>query len=546
MPCNPITSCGRCMANSLASASHSRPVQVRPQHPDSCRKLIVTIRTGCICSWFGVRFALSQGHADSSLRGKTVSVLPIEAARFEYTVPVAVMGAGGCGLCAGLAVRQSGVDVLVLERDAAPMGTTGMSTGLIPGAGTRMQKERGIEDSPGLFAADVLAKARQQTDGDVVLALASESAPTVEWLADECGVSLSLVDSFLYSGHSAKRMHGSPNRTGAELMGSLLDACTATGVDLLTEARVSNLFAGGDGRIAGLRCVRPDGSCEDLGCGALILACCGFAGNRGMVGEHLPELRHAEFFGHPGNQGDAIRWGRDLGAAIDDLGAYQGHGGLAKGYGVPILWPVILEGGIQVNLAGVRFSDESLGYSEQAVEVLAQPEHVAITVYDQRLHQLMLEFNDYREAIGAGAVRTAATPGELARAFGLPPRILERTLADTAAMTRGDRSDPFGRDFTGRPELAAPWRAVRVTGALFHTQGGLKVDATARVLREDGRPFPNLFAGGGAARGISGPSCWGYIAGNGLLTATTLGRLAGETAARLVQGRRFASGLPGR
>lgn len=460
-----------------------------------------------------------------------MSVLPAKEARFDWTVPVAVIGAGGCGLCAGLAARQAGSEVLVLERDSAPMGTTGMSTGLIPGAGSRMQKEKGIEDSPELFAADVLAKAKQQTDADVVLELARESARTVEWLADECGVALSLVDSFLYSGHSVKRMHGSPNRTGAELMGSLLDACTGAGVDLLTDASVSNLFADPDGRITGLRCSRPDGSFEDLGCNALILACCGFAGNQEMVAEYLPEMRYAEFFGHPGNQGEAIQWGREMGAAIADIRAYQGHGGLAKGYGVPILWPVILEGGIQVNLEGLRFSDESLGYSEQAVNVLAQPEHVAITVYDQRLHELMHEFNDYREAVSAGAVRKAATQGELAEAFGMPADVLDRTLADTAAMTRGEVQDPFGRDFTGRPELVAPWYGVRVTGALFHTQGGLKVDARARVLREDGSRFPNLFAGGGAARGISGPSRWGYIAGNGLLTATTFGRLAGETAA---------------
>ena len=36
------------------------------------------------------------------------------------------------------------------------------------------------------------------------------------------------------------------------------------------------------------------------------------------------------------------------------------------------------------------------------------------------------------------------------------------------------------------------------------------------------------------ARGISGPSSWGYMAGNGLLTATTFGRLAGDAAARRV------------
>ena len=96
-----------------------------------------------------------------------------------------------------------------------------MSTGLIPAAGTRMQRERGIEDSAELFAHDILSKARGATDPGIALALAESSAKTVEWLVDTHDVPLTLVDSFLYPGHSVKRMHGSPNRTGSELMGAL-------------------------------------------------------------------------------------------------------------------------------------------------------------------------------------------------------------------------------------------------------------------------------------------------------------------------------------
>jgi fumarate reductase flavoprotein subunit len=74
---------------------------------------------------------------------------------------------------------------------------------------------------------------------------------------------------------------------------------------------------------------------------------------------------------------------------------------------------------------------------------------------------------------------------------------------------------------------------VKVTGALFHTQGGLVVDEQARVLDAKGQPLPNLFAGGGAARGISGAHVWGYLSGNGLLSAVALGRIAGRNAAAL-------------
>ena len=75
-----------------------------------------------------------------------------------------------------------------------------------------------------------------------------------------------------------------------------------------------------------------------------------------------------------------------------------------------------------------------------------------------------------------------------------------------------------------------------MTGALFHTQGGLAVDSAARVLGPDGTCLPNLLAAGGAARGVSGPKASGYLSGNGLLTAVTLGRAAGRAAAEFARG----------
>jgi fumarate reductase flavoprotein subunit len=53
------------------------------------------------------------------------------------------------------------------------------------------------------------------------------------------------------------------------------------------------------------------------------------------------------------------------------------------------------------------------------------------------------------------------------------------------------------------------------------------------VLRTDGSVIPGLYAGGGAAAGVSGKSgALGYASGNGLLTATALGRLAALAAAK--------------
>ena len=447
--------------------------------------------------------------------------------------PVIVIGAGGAGLTAALAASDLGAEVLVLERDSVPMGSTAMSTGLIPAAGTPEQAEKGIEDSPERFAADVMAKTKGKTDPDIALKLGQESAETIAWLRDKHSIPLSLIGGFLYPGHTAMRMYGTPLRTGGELMASLQTACEAADIPILTDATVTRL-ASENGKVTLVEYTRPDGVTESVSCDAVILACSGFGGNSDMVREWIPEMAEGFYHGHPGNKGDAIRWGQELGAKLSDMSAYQGHGGLAAGHGIPILWPLIMEGGFQVNREGRRFSNEASGYSEQAAKINGQPGQVAWSIYDERLHTLMLDFDDYQDALKAGAVQTAPTIQELAAKANLPADALEATLANVMALNAGEATDEFGRDFTGKIPLAGPFYCAKVVGALFHTQGGLSVDGDARVLAEDGCPLPNLFAAGGAARGISGDGADGYLAGNGLLTATSFGKLAGRAAAKQV------------
>jgi len=195
---------------------------------------------------------------------------------------------------------------------------------------------------------------------------------------------------------------------------------------------------------------------------------------------------------------------------------------------------VIMEGGFQVNTKGERFSDESRGYSEQAAVVLAQPRGIAFDVFDERIAAIARQFADFRAAEASGAVIEAATVAALAARMQLPPSALAASFAEVDKAKRSGK-DRFGRSFGGRAALAPPFKAVKVTGALFHTQGGLAVDRDARVLSTQGAALPNLFAAGGAAAGVSGSQASGYLSGNGLLTATVLGRIAGRSAAELAR-----------
>ncbi len=464
-----------------------------------------------------------------------MSVLAASGEAFEVHVPVLVVGAGACGLTAALAAAEQGAEVLVLERDPKPSGSTSLSSGLIPAAGTRWQQHLGVSDSPEQFASDIQHKAKGQANPSLVARMTTEAGPTLEWLAAAHGLEFELLQGFLYPGHSVLRMHAVPEHTGTALLQRLLAATQAQPIDVLTEATVTDLFVDAHQRVRGVRVARSDGSTETVGCDALVLACNGYGGNPQLLQRFIPELAGMEYFGHTGNQGDAALWGEALGAELSDMGAFQGHGSVAHPHGVLITWALMMEGGIQVNLDGQRFSNEHQGYSEQSISVWAQPDHLAWNLYDERLHQLGMEFDDYRNAESMGAILQAADLPELAQVTGLPEPALRETLDAVRAFQAGEATDAFGRDFTTKPPLTPPYHAVRVTCALFHTQGGLVVNDEARVMRSDGSGLPNLFAGGGAAQGVSGPAVWGYLSGNGLLTAVTLGRLAGVAAAQVVR-----------
>jgi fumarate reductase flavoprotein subunit len=284
------------------------------------------------------------------------------------------------------------------------------------------------------------------------------------------------------------------------------------------------------GQIRGVRLTRPDGAIESIGCEALILACNGYGGSIELRTRFIPEMLHATFAGHTGNDGSAVLWGEALGANLADMSAYQGHGSWAMPHGSLVTWALMIQGGIQVNSRGERFHDESQGYSEAAVQVVAQPNQAAWCVYDDPIHTLGMTFPDYIDAQSLGAVKVCDDLSTLAAVIGCPESALTQTLAQTARTEH----DQFGRQFA-RP-LRAPFYAIKVTGAIFHTQGGLDVDADCRVKRVDGSRLANLWAAGGAARGVSGPHVSGYLSGNGLLSAVAGGAIAAKSVTTYLKG----------
>ncbi|MFJ7748988.1 FAD-binding protein [Arthrobacter sp. NPDC097144] len=449
----------------------------------------------------------------------------------DFAGPDLVVAGAGGGLIAALRAAQLGLSVLVVEPNEhfRRGNNTAMSTAMIPGAGSRWQAEAGVRDSPEAFVADIMAKTKGTADPVLAAALAKVSARLVEWMADDLKLPLSLVTDFSYPGHSSHRCHTVPGRIGTALLDGIWERVAAEPlIDLYSPARLMDVTTDA-GAVTGVVVQTPDGD-EEIPTRAVLLATNGFGNNTELVRKHLPEIAGAQYYGSEESRGDALRIGTGLGADTAYLDAYQGHAALAAASATLAGWATVMHGGFLVNAEGQRFGDETMGYSEYALESLKHANGQAWIVLDQRIFEACESFSDFQATVESGALKWADDAAELAAATGISAAGLQQTLDQTQRIAAGEAADSYGRTHWEEP-LAGRIGAISVVPALFHTQGGLRVDGNARVLKADGTAIAGLYASGGAANGISGHGAGGYLAGNGLLPALGLALLAAEDAA---------------
>lgn len=446
-------------------------------------------------------------------------------------VDVVVVGAGACGLIAALAAKERGAEVVVLEKLDRYAGNTTLSSGSIPGAGSRYQRAAGIDDSPARMADDLRRVAGSHEADALVDVLSRHCAEVVEWLADFAQVQMRLITFYKHVGHSVPRLHGPPSGKGGDLLADLARRAEALDIPVLFSNPVKGLLTDAAGAVIGVEVAGDRIEPYRVHAKHVILATNGYGANPEIVRAHCGPIAAAPYFGAPGSQGESVVWGRALGAKLANLGAYQGHAGVADPLAMLMTWTVIEKGGLEIDASGARFGDESSGYSAFAEDVLGAraPVHA---IFDARIRDFTAEKQpSFRELVELGGTREAATVAALASAIGVDATALERTITRFNAAAAGRAGDEFGRTDFGMAPLEPPFVATRVVAGLFHTQGGLMVNEHAQVVRPDGSVIPGLYAGGGAAAGVCGTfGGRGYSSGAGLLSACVLGYLAGRAA----------------
>jgi fumarate reductase flavoprotein subunit len=440
-----------------------------------------------------------------------------------------VVGAGAAGTIAALSAAEQGMELLLLEKSVLRGTNAQLSGGFLQAAGTRFQQDLGIEDSPELMMSDIMTKNGGVANIPVVTEICRRSKDYVHFLADHLDLDFHLNTTIRWYGHSAFRMHAGPAEKGLELVTALRRAVSHhPNITFVDEANVAGLVMDG-GRVTGVDAGIGDGRPEQIGARGVVLACDGFGNNRQMVEQYCPEALQAVYIGSENSGGDGIRWGMSIDADTEFMSAWQGHAHVNPNHGTHLSGGLPYLGSIMVNLNGDRFAREDIGYSELTPVILAQPSGLAVEIFDQRIVDTMWDNGVFREAYDAGAVRRYDDVDQLANAFSLPADVLRSNIDTYNDAMAGNLPDPFSRVASGTP-LEGPFYGSLITGGMAHTQGGLRIDPSTRVLTAQGEPIPGLYAAGGTAAGMSGIGCAGYTSGNGLSHAFTTGLIAGETA----------------
>lgn len=485
---------------------------------------------------------------------------------------VVVAGGGNAALCAAVAAAEGGARTLLVER--APEEERGGNSrftdgairfaysgaddvtqvvGRLRGAGGE-PVDVGSYDADSYFA-DLIEVSGGRANETLCVTLAERSLPTLLWMKEQ-GVRFELLfdqqafrvdGEFRFWGGLIVRTVGK----GRGLVDSLYVRAQERGVEVMYGVSASGLETGPDGAVRRLVVKDAAGEERRLATRAIVLACGGFEADEVLRAQHLgEEWRDALVRGTRFNTGDGLRIALEAGAK--KAGQWSGSHAVATDAGSPPFGDPTLPGdifkkhsyplGLIINREGRRFVDEGADfrnytYARYGREVLRQPGGIAYQIFDARVHNLLRK--EYGEARAtreeAGDIRS------LAGKLGLDPDALERTVDEYNRGVRDGDFNPAVLDGKGTegvdppktnwalPLDTPPFLGFPVRCGITFTFGGVSVDATARVLGENGEPIPGLFAAGEMVGGLFYDN---YPGGSGLMSGSVFGRIAGTEAAR--------------
>jgi tricarballylate dehydrogenase len=494
----------------------------------------------------------------------------------DLTCDVVVVGAGNAAMCAALAAREHGVEVIVLE--AAPEELRGGNSRFTGGM-VRMAYN-GVEDLEQIFddlTEDEKANAdfgsytvedffddmgritQYRTNPDLCEVMITRSFDSYRWMKSK-GVkfmppyhrqAFKIDGKFKFWGGLAVEIWGG----GEGLVDSLFKAAEKEGIRVMYRTRAQALLyddAGVHGVIA-----RSEGRTVEIGAKAVVLAAGGFESNAEWRTRYLgPGWDLAKVRGTKYNLGDGIRMALEVGAM--PYGNWSGCHAVGWDLNAPEFGDLSVGDAFQkhsypfsvmVNTDGRRFVDEGADfrnytYAKYGRAVLEQPGQSAWQIFDQKTIHLQRDEYKIRRVTKLKADTLEELAGKIEE---MNTEQFLKTIAEFNATVMTEVPfNPNVKDGRGTRDLELPksnwantideppFEAYGTTCGITFTFGGLRIDTDAQVLDTEEQPITGLYAAGELVGGLF---YFNYPGGTGLTSGTVFGKIAGEKAGQLVAAR---------
>ena len=463
-----------------------------------------------------------------------------------------VVGSGMAGLVATARGVELGLNVLVLEQSVRTGGCIHYAGGTVSGAGFKIQKENGVEDTPEAFYADIEALGGE---GEFNEALAKrhteEAGAAIDWLDEDLGVDFG--DRSLVGGaYTAMQTLRVTRALGSYSMGAAnayldplnerLEQAIADGkAQIMYNTKVTELLVEGD------KCVGVKAGDLEFRAPSVVLATGGYSYNEDLL--KMAGFENVISCAPSTSNGSGFLLAQAVGGVFDNMDEivnYYGGGIPTNGFDMYYQVNNSYPGMIYVNAQGDRVGAEesatsAMWYGQEESKLYAV---ISGNMIDEEqsfikhpmMNSAVLENNgwDKLEELAAegNCVYKADTLEELAEMIGAEnlTATVEAYNKDVAA----GEDTAFGRSAESMVAFEeGPYYAVVTVPYVWSgTSGGVRANEDGYLQREDGTVITGLSLAGE----ILGPSnILGKINFGGInhSMCATWGIIAAENAAAL-------------
>ena len=535
----------------------------------------------------GVMLCLEQAGADMA---QFNADLPKSEAVEEYTVDVVVVGMGGSGTAAALSAAEAGATVLALDKAGKWAGTSAVTSGPMavntpsqvaaeyaewadPITGQKRVKAAGenLVDAEALYQDWInytTVDGVQHAKIDVIRAVIDGSGEALDWLISY-GFQFDPAKGFvggkwgIFTSYS-----GNKKLTEDFFANAYAKYESDLGGKYLLETEATELIVK-DGKVAGVKAVKWDGTQVIVNAKNVILATGGFAGSEELMEKYLGESW--KLYGMAQNEGTGIEMATSVGAATYNIDMWPMSHFVAPSmimtafeaadndipYGLVASAEVMV-----VDQTGTRFINEAniamnaytngakyyTILSAEQIEIL-KTQGLSKNSSGRYLSQGGVKADTpltnidavIEKGIEMGFIYKADSLDALVSAIGNEKMSADNLKASVAAynVAANGGEDALGKTADNFARLGAVNEGskyyVAITGApyIYSTCGGLEVNVDMQVINEAGEVIEGLYAVGTDSMGVMFTNTKGYTNYGGVAQGYAFwsGRVAGAHAA---------------